>query len=141
MKGDSAFSSKLLDMYSSIYAMRQDLERVKKPIGTRDNPARTCRDLFYGHPQFGDGRLISHRPPSSLNNRDLFYGHPQFGDGRLSSHRLPRPPNRHFSKVIYGAGTNCERVHLRSKRCPPALLREETIRWRLGEEKAAAVAS
>ena len=61
IKGDTAFSSKLLDMYSSIYTMRQDLERVKKPIGTKDNPVRTCRDLFYGHPQFGDG--MWDRPP------------------------------------------------------------------------------
>lgn len=46
---------KFLDMYSSIYAMRQDLERVRKPVGTRDNPVRTCKDLYYGHPQFTDG--------------------------------------------------------------------------------------
>ena len=56
VKGETAFSSQLLDMYSGIYTMRQDLERVKKPIGTKDNPVRTCRDLFYGHPQFGDGK-------------------------------------------------------------------------------------
>lgn len=47
---------KFLDMYSSIYSMRQDLERVKKPIGTRDNPARTCKDLYYGHSSFDNGK-------------------------------------------------------------------------------------
>lgn len=42
-------------MYSSIYAMRQELDRIRKPIGSRENPARTCKDLFYGHPHFHDG--------------------------------------------------------------------------------------
>lgn len=48
-------SGQYLDMYSSIYSMRQDLERIKKPVGSRENPVRTCKDLFYGHPQFKDG--------------------------------------------------------------------------------------
>lgn len=42
-------------MYTNIYTMRQDLDRLKKPIGTKDNPSRTCKDLFYGHPKFKDG--------------------------------------------------------------------------------------
>lgn len=46
---------KFLDMYNEIYRMRRDLEGTKKPVGTRDNPVRTCRDLYYGHPQFNDG--------------------------------------------------------------------------------------
>ncbi|KAJ8927806.1 hypothetical protein NQ314_019688, partial [Rhamnusium bicolor] len=46
---------KFLDMYSTIYTMRQDLERVRKPTGTKENPGRTCRDLYYGHPHYIDG--------------------------------------------------------------------------------------
>lgn len=42
-------------MYTNIYTMRQDLDRLKKPIGSKDNPSRTCKDLFYGHPKFRDG--------------------------------------------------------------------------------------
>lgn len=49
------FDVKLMDMYTNIYTMRQDLERMKKPIGTKENPARTCKDLYYGHPKFKDG--------------------------------------------------------------------------------------
>lgn len=49
---------KFLDIYSSIYAMRQELDRIRKPIGSRENPARTCKDLFYGHPHFYDGQYI-----------------------------------------------------------------------------------
>lgn len=48
---------KFLDMYNTIYAMRQDLERTKKPVGTRESPARSCKDLFYGHSSFNDGIL------------------------------------------------------------------------------------
>lgn len=48
---------KFLDMYSSIYSMRQEMDRIRKPVGTRDNPVRTCKDLYYGHPQFKDGKL------------------------------------------------------------------------------------
>lgn len=43
---------KYLDMYSVIYSMRQDLERQRKPVGTRENPARSCRDLHIGYPNF-----------------------------------------------------------------------------------------
>lgn len=46
---------KFLDMYSTIYSMRQELEQVRKPSGTKENPARTCRDLYYGHPHLKDG--------------------------------------------------------------------------------------
>lgn len=48
-------NTKLLDMYSSIYTMRQDLERIKKPQGSKENPVRSCKDLYFGHPQFKDG--------------------------------------------------------------------------------------
>lgn len=57
-KGDEAkedLNNKLLDMYSSIYTMRQDLERIKKPQGSKENPVRSCKDLYFGHPQFKDG--------------------------------------------------------------------------------------
>lgn len=48
-------SAQFLDMYSSIHAMRLELERIRKPLGTRDNPARSCKDLYYGHPSFANG--------------------------------------------------------------------------------------
>lgn len=48
-------------MYSTIYAMRVELEKERKPLGDRENPAKTCRDLYFGHPHFKDGesRFIS----------------------------------------------------------------------------------
>merc|ERR1739836_372804 len=41
----------LITVYTDIYNMRIELEKIKKPTGTRNNPARTCQDLHYGHPQ------------------------------------------------------------------------------------------
>lgn len=63
---------KFLEMYSNIYSIRQDLEKVKKPIGTKENPARSCRDLYYGHPQFSDGN-------NYFSNCSVF--HSTFQDG------------------------------------------------------------
>jgi len=45
----------LITVYTDIYNMRIELEKIKKPTGTRNNPARTCQDLHYGHPQIKDG--------------------------------------------------------------------------------------
>ena len=45
----------LVTVYTDIYNMRIELEKIKKPIGTRNSPARTCQDLHFGHPQMTDG--------------------------------------------------------------------------------------
>ncbi len=45
----------LVTVYTDVYSMRVELERMKKPLGTRNNPARACRDLWQGHPQLEDG--------------------------------------------------------------------------------------
>lgn len=54
-KSKDDFGPKFLDMYSSIYSMRQELNRIRKPVGTRENPARTCKDLWYGYQKFENG--------------------------------------------------------------------------------------
>lgn len=45
----------LITVYTDIYNIRIELEKIKKPLGTRNSPARTCQDLHYGHPQMTDG--------------------------------------------------------------------------------------
>jgi collagen type V/XI/XXIV/XXVII alpha len=64
---DLELTAKLAEVYSDIYNMRVELERVKKPLGTRENPVRTCRDLFYGHPHFKDGEQAYYHFKGSLS--------------------------------------------------------------------------
>jgi len=51
------FDRKLLDINKAFSNIQQELHLMRKPIGTRNNPARTCRDLFYGHSDFKDGKI------------------------------------------------------------------------------------
>ena len=55
---DLDLGPKFVDMYTSIYNMRQDLDKIRKPVGTKENPGRSCKDLHYGHPQFADGMFL-----------------------------------------------------------------------------------
>jgi len=68
--GDGDDGPKYVDIVSSIYGMRQDLERIRKPVGTRENPVMTCKDLFYGHPQFKDGKSLV-----EVNSSQLIFVH------------------------------------------------------------------
>ncbi|KAG9343617.1 hypothetical protein JZ751_013787 [Albula glossodonta] len=49
------YSEGMEDIFGSLNNLKQDIERMKFPMGTRDNPARTCKDLQLGHPEFPDG--------------------------------------------------------------------------------------
>uniref|UniRef100_A0A3Q2CAD5 Collagen, type XI, alpha 1a n=1 Tax=Cyprinodon variegatus TaxID=28743 RepID=A0A3Q2CAD5_CYPVA len=43
------------DIFGSLNNLKQDIERMKYPMGTQNNPARTCKDLQLCHPEFSDG--------------------------------------------------------------------------------------
>uniref|UniRef100_A0A3Q3LB79 Fibrillar collagen NC1 domain-containing protein n=1 Tax=Mastacembelus armatus TaxID=205130 RepID=A0A3Q3LB79_9TELE len=43
------------DIFSSLNNLKRDIERIKYPMGTENNPARTCKDLQLCHPEFPDG--------------------------------------------------------------------------------------
>lgn len=44
------------DIFGSLNNLKQDIERMKYPMGTQNNPARTCKDLQLCHPEFPDGK-------------------------------------------------------------------------------------
>lgn len=43
------------DIFGSLNNLKQEIERMKYPMGTQNNPARTCKDLQLCHPEFTDG--------------------------------------------------------------------------------------
>uniref|UniRef100_A0A4W5L5W6 Fibrillar collagen NC1 domain-containing protein n=1 Tax=Hucho hucho TaxID=62062 RepID=A0A4W5L5W6_9TELE len=43
------------DIFGSLNSLKQDMERMKYPMGTQNNPARTCKDLQLAHPEFTNG--------------------------------------------------------------------------------------
>ena len=56
---DAAYSEGMEDVFGSLNNLKQDIERMKFPMGTQDNPARTCNDLHLSQPEFPDGgRLL-----------------------------------------------------------------------------------
>lgn len=45
------------DVFGSLNNLKQDIERMKFPMGTQDNPARTCNDLHLSQPDYPDGTM------------------------------------------------------------------------------------
>uniref|UniRef100_A0A8C4XBR2 Collagen, type XI, alpha 1a n=1 Tax=Erpetoichthys calabaricus TaxID=27687 RepID=A0A8C4XBR2_ERPCA len=49
------YSDGMEEIFGSLNNLKQDIERMKYPMGTQNNPARTCKDLQLCHPDFPDG--------------------------------------------------------------------------------------
>lgn len=45
------------NVFGSLNNIKQDIERMKFPMGTQDNPARTCNDLLLSQPDYPDGTV------------------------------------------------------------------------------------
>ncbi|TRZ04437.1 hypothetical protein DNTS_016090 [Danionella cerebrum] len=56
------------DVFGSLNTLKQDIERMKFPLGTQDNPARTCKDLQLSQPDFPDGE--TERNKAELKNKN-----------------------------------------------------------------------
>lgn len=64
MQADEAgldYGEGMEDIFSSLNNLKQDIERLKYPMGTQNNPARTCKDLQLSHPEFPDGENTGRR--------------------------------------------------------------------------------
>merc|ERR1719191_1970018 len=47
--------SELGEIFAALESLKQELQMMKEPMGTADNPARSCRDLWLCHPDYQDG--------------------------------------------------------------------------------------
>ncbi|GAB0201622.1 collagen alpha-1(XI) chain-like [Grus japonensis] len=43
------------EIFGSLNSLKQEIEGLRRPMGTRENPARTCQDLRLSHPALPDG--------------------------------------------------------------------------------------
>lgn len=47
--------SELGEIFAALESLKQELQMMKEPMGTVENPARSCRDLWLCHPEYKDG--------------------------------------------------------------------------------------
>lgn len=53
------------EVFASLSSMRVEVEGLRTPMGTFDSPARTCKELWYCHPEFKDGENTPHKTHTS----------------------------------------------------------------------------
>ena len=59
----------LVQLFTSLRALKEEMEQMKNPIGTIKNPARTCKDLYLSHKDFKDGMVYSKRTTNIIQDR------------------------------------------------------------------------
>uniref|UniRef100_A0A8C9SNR8 Collagen type V alpha 1 chain n=1 Tax=Scleropages formosus TaxID=113540 RepID=A0A8C9SNR8_SCLFO len=58
------------EIFGSLNSLKLEIEQMKHPLGTQNNPARTCKDLQLCHPDFPDGEYWI--DPNQGCSRDSF---------------------------------------------------------------------
>lgn len=52
------------EVFASLNSMKTELELMRRPLGTYESPARTCKELMMCHPDYKDGEttcLTAHK--------------------------------------------------------------------------------
>ncbi|ELV12210.1 Collagen alpha-1(V) chain [Tupaia chinensis] len=70
--GDSYvdYADGMEEIFGSLNSLKLEIEQMKRPLGTQQNPARTCKDLQLCHPDFPDGEYWV--DPNQGCSRDSF---------------------------------------------------------------------
>ncbi|XP_077507291.1 collagen alpha-1(V) chain-like [Amblyomma americanum] len=48
-------SRTLTHIFAKVYILRPEIEQIRRPVGSRPNQSRSCRDLWLAHPDSTDG--------------------------------------------------------------------------------------
>lgn len=58
------------EVFAILSSMKADVELMRRPLGTFESPARTCKELMMVQPDYKDGSAL-------LHERDLFRHQPK----------------------------------------------------------------
>jgi collagen type V/XI/XXIV/XXVII alpha len=58
MSYDYSMGQGLEEVFAALESLKQDLTLLREPMGTNDNPARSCKDLWLAHPDFPNGEYF-----------------------------------------------------------------------------------
>ncbi|PIO39727.1 hypothetical protein AB205_0046470 [Aquarana catesbeiana] len=58
------------EIYATLGSLKTEIEQMRWPVGTKDSPARTCKELQMCHPNYKDGEYWI--DPNQGCNRDAF---------------------------------------------------------------------
>lgn len=51
------------EVFASLNSMKTEVELMRKPLGSFESPARTCKELMSCHPEYKDGEeVFTHFP-------------------------------------------------------------------------------
>lgn len=54
-KNGVTLGSVIEKIFTDIDAIKSEIDDIRFPKGQKDSPARSCRDLYYAHPEYKDG--------------------------------------------------------------------------------------
>lgn len=58
-------------VYEAWKSLVEDFAKLKKPWGTRDNPAKTCRDLALAYPEMQSGTALFNKIFFSIRFQEI----------------------------------------------------------------------